>query len=74
MVYGKSLCKKIYRGNGLGKQLIELIEKKTREMDIYELNVSSQYARNFYEKLGYTAVGEIYLDENVEHITLVKKI
>lgn len=72
---GRVCVKKIYRGLGLGKLLIELTERKAKEMEVQELRVSSQlYIRSLYEKMEFKAVGEVYLDENVEHITLVKRI
>lgn len=72
---GRVCVKKIYRGLGLGKLLIELTERKAKEIGVHELRVSSQfYIRELYEKMNFEAVGDVYLEENVEHITLVKKL
>ncbi|KAF8938691.1 acetyltransferase family [Dissophora ornata] len=64
------------RGSGLGRLLMEAIEKYANEnMKLETLALSSQCPRSgFYEKLGYVAQGEIYLDEGQPHIYMVKAL
>ena len=64
------------RGSGLGRLLMEAIEKHvTENMGLETLVLSSQFPRKgFYEKLGYVAQGEIYLDEGQPHIHMVKAL
>ncbi|KAI1294086.1 hypothetical protein EDD11_008224 [Mortierella claussenii] len=62
------------RGSGFGRLLMEAIEKyATDELRFQKLALSSQCPRKgFYEKLGYVAQGEIYLDEGQPHVYMEK--
>ncbi|KAG0325211.1 hypothetical protein BGZ99_000925 [Dissophora globulifera] len=64
------------RGSGLGRLLIESIESYVIEnTDLKTLALSSQVPRQgFYEKFGYTAEGEVYLDEGQPHIYMTKTL
>ena len=58
-----------YRGLHLGNLILRSLEEKAREQGARKTVVSAQCrARLFYEKNGYQASGEIYLDEYCEHI------
>jgi GNAT superfamily N-acetyltransferase len=50
-----------YRKKGVGKQLMQHIEDKAKELNCYRLFIESQYdrktAHKFYEALGYTNYG-----------------
>ena len=62
-----------YRGRGIGAFLMkECIQKAASMGQSSVLSVSAQLrARPFYEKLGFTAEGEPYLDEQCPHIRMV---
>jgi ribosomal protein S18 acetylase RimI-like enzyme len=45
-----------YRGNGYGKQLLEMIRHTHADEDVYVLSDEDPY----YEKLGYTRVGSVF--------------
>ncbi|KAF9104224.1 hypothetical protein BGX27_010192 [Mortierella sp. AM989] len=64
------------RGSGLGRLLMESLEKYAIENCGFEkLVLSSQLPRKgFYEKVGYTAQGEVYLDEGQPHIHMEMKL
>ncbi|KAG0355372.1 hypothetical protein BGZ54_001182 [Gamsiella multidivaricata] len=64
------------RGSGLGRLLMEAVEQHVLENTQFEtLALSSQLPRKgFYEKLGYIAEGEVYLDEGQPHIYMQKKL
>lgn len=63
------------RGKELGRKIIELLESKAAELGAQEVGLSAQVrVKGFYEKLGYQASGEEYLDEYCPHITMKKKI
>lgn len=64
-----------YRGIGIGSAIMSEIEKYCVNMGVESLVLSAQRrARVFYEKLGYKAHGEEYLDEGYPHIEMRKKI
>lgn len=63
------------RNNNLGTKLLLLLEQKAKELDGKKIELSAQIqAKIFYSKLGYQEVGEIFLDEEVEHIKMIKKL
>jgi predicted GNAT family N-acyltransferase len=68
---------KDYRKLGVGKLMMESIEAyvKKQALDLEKLSLSAQLtALKFYERLGYTAYGDIYLDANIEHKSMYKTI
>lgn len=64
-----------YRGAGLGSLMLKLLEEKAREKcgDVIEISAQCQ-AQSFYEKNGYTAMGDIYFDEDRRHIHMEKEL
>lgn len=67
---------KPYRKRGVGRLLMETIEAYARtntDVDVLILGAQLQ-AIPFYEKLGFTAYGEVFLDANIEHRWMKKDI
>ena len=62
----------IPHGVGLGKKLMESALPKIKEaFGADEIILHSQIqAEGFYEKLGFRRVGEVFLEEGIEHITM----
>ena len=62
----------IPHGVGLGKRLMEDAMPKIKEaFGADEIILHSQIqAEGFYEKLGFRRVGEVFLEEGIEHITM----
>jgi predicted GNAT family N-acyltransferase len=57
-----------HRGRGIGAQLMRYIHTYAYEHGFRKLWLEAQcYAIPFYEKLGYVAEGEVFLDANIEH-------
>lgn len=72
---GRIAVDKEYRGSGLGRQVVELMEREIKKLGAKEIFIDSQlHARPFYERIGYTAVGDIFLEEGVKHIKVIKYI
>ena len=65
----------IPHGVGLGKRLMEAAIPKIKEaFGADEITLHSQIqAEGFYEKLGFRRVGEVFLEEGIEHVTMNKK-
>lgn len=63
-----------YRGHGLGRQLIELMEKDISEQNFSAIILDAQLsAESFYHKLGYAAVSEeTFLDAGILHVRMKK--
>ena len=59
----------------LVKKIMKFAEKEIKKDGGTEIEVSAQLrVKNFYKKLGYSEIGEVYLDEYCEHIKMVKKL
>ncbi|PNZ24625.1 acetyltransferase [Staphylococcus petrasii] len=66
---------KEYRKYGYGHALMTATERFAKEQGHHRLVLNAQtQAQGFYEKLGYTSTGEIFLEENIEHIKMYKNI
>jgi len=70
---GRVAIIKDYRGKHLGKEIMEIAECEIKSLNAKQIEVSAQVkVKEFYKKLGYKEVGEIYLDEFCEHVKMVK--
>ncbi|PWJ42208.1 GNAT family N-acetyltransferase [Sediminitomix flava] len=64
-----------FQGKGLGKVLVNFSEVFSYEQDFNEMIVHSRdVAMGFYEKLGYTKVGEPFEEVGIKHFRLEKKL
>ncbi|MYL70305.1 GNAT family N-acetyltransferase [Halobacillus litoralis] len=66
---------KDYRGQSLGKQIIDSMEEVIRDYayDKAKLNAQTQ-AESFYESLGYVTISDTFMDAGIPHVTMVKKL
>ncbi|WP_315523070.1 GNAT family N-acetyltransferase [Pseudoramibacter alactolyticus] len=72
---GRIAVVRAHRGEGLGAQMVMAAEKVLKGRGVPTLQLSAQVrVQSFYEKLGYAAKGENYLDEFCEHITMEKTL
>lgn len=72
---GRIAVTKAYRGQKLGELVMERLEDEARRQQADRITLSAQVrARGFYEKLGYTGYGEIYMDEFCPHIAMEKAL
>ena len=63
------------RGLGLGKKLITFLENEAIQQGYLEFKLGAQtHAVPFYESLGYTTYGEIFMDANIPHLNMYKKV
>ncbi|PLV60104.1 GNAT family N-acetyltransferase [Thermotoga sp. KOL6] len=63
------------RNKGYGRHLMKEIEKEivTRGAKRIVLNAQVR-VKGFYEKLGYTVVGDIFYEANIPHVKMVKVV
>ena len=72
---GRIAVKKQYRGNGIGKMIMKSLIDEAIKMQFAEVWLSSQYhAKGFYEKLGFTEIGDIYKEADIDHVKMMKKL
>lgn len=70
---GRICVKKHLRGMGLGRIIVEELEKKALELNASRIILGAQTrVRGFYETLGYRACGEEYYEEYCPHIPMEK--
>lgn len=76
--YGKleRICiLKEFRGNHYGKDLIAAMEKEIKKQKIDEARLHAQtHAIALYESVGYKVTSEEFMDANIPHVEMVKKI
>ena len=57
-----------HRGRGCGRAVMLALHKIAREVGVRHLTLAAQlHAIGFYERLGYVARGEVFLDAGIEH-------
>ena len=72
-ILGRIAVRAAYRGKNLGKHLVELAESEIVTDGGHKIVLSAQLrAQAFYEKCGFSAVGDIYQDEHCPHIAMEK--
>jgi predicted GNAT family N-acyltransferase len=63
------------RGTGLGRQIMLAMEETARQQGFTKLKLNAQtHAQRFYEKLGYTPVGDVFDEAGIEHIAMEKTL
>tara|TARA_B100000963_G_scaffold79356_1_gene67565 strand:- start:10136 stop:10594 length:459 start_codon:yes stop_codon:yes gene_type:complete len=69
---GRIVTKKNSRGLGLGKEIIkEGVRFLKKEYPSYEIVISAQHRlQHFYIELGFISRGDVYLEDNIDHIQM----
>lgn len=66
---------KPYRKFGLGKIIIKALEEIAEEMGVSQVKLHGQtQAEGFYQKLGYLTSSNIFMEDGIPHILMVKEI
>ncbi|USK71314.1 GNAT family N-acetyltransferase [Peribacillus asahii] len=64
-----------YRKFGLGKVIIKALEEIVKEKGISRVKLHGQaQAEGFYEKLGYQASSDVFMEEGIPHVLMVKEL
>ncbi|MDQ1251272.1 MAG: hypothetical protein QG646_345 [Euryarchaeota archaeon] len=72
---GRISVLKEFRGKQVGKLVVEKLLERAAETEAADVHVHAQtHAVSFYEKFGFMAYGDTFLEANIEHISMVKKI
>ena len=74
MSIGRVVSSPQVRGTGIGRELMEVSIKACYELwDNAPIRIGAQcYLEKFYQSLGFEAEGEIYLEDGIPHIEMVK--
>jgi len=72
---GRIVLDKNYRAQGLGEKLTLACIEKCRVLHGEDITITAQVvSQHFYEKLGFTAIGEIFDEAGIDHIKMVLKL
>lgn len=83
---GRVAVLKPYRGKGIGKVLVDVLEEHLRERkgkagqalrgqtQVESIAHSQAYAQGFYEKSGYVRQGDLFLEDGADHVKMVKQV
>jgi predicted GNAT family N-acyltransferase len=64
-----------YRGQGLGRAIMEALITEARRRGFAETYLTAQtQAKMFYEKLGFAVAGEEFLEAGIPHITMKRRL
>ncbi|PHK49809.1 GNAT family N-acetyltransferase [Staphylococcus edaphicus] len=62
-----------HRKSGNGQLLMQFLENVAKQQGFHKLSLNAQcHAQRFYESLGYKAIGDTFIEENIEHIAMTK--
>lgn len=66
---------KAARGQGVGRRLLEAMLAAAKEQGYGEALLAAQrHAQGFYESLGFTAEGEMFLEAGIDHVWMRKRL
>ena len=72
---GRIAVLKEHRGKGLGGEIVTAAEEEIKKLGGTRTVIHAQLrVKEFYESLGYSAFGEVDLEEGVEHIMMQKNL
>lgn len=76
MSIGRVVTSPAYRGRGFGIELMQLsIDNLYELFGKAPIKIGGQlYLRRFYESFGFVKSSDIYLEDNIEHIEMVKPV
>jgi len=64
-----------FRKHGIGAAVMEELEEVAREADLSKAKLHAQtQAAGFYERLGYKADSDEFMEEGIPHIRMIKKL
>jgi ElaA protein len=75
MSIGRVVCCPTIRGGGLGRELMkEAIERITALFGSKDIRIGAQlYLKKFYEDFGFVAEGEVYIEDGIPHVHMLRK-
>jgi predicted GNAT family N-acyltransferase len=72
---GRMAVAEAARGTGTGSAVLRALEQRARELGLQGIELHAQvHAQRFYERLGYEAFGEQYLEAGILHVSMRKAL
>ena len=65
---GRMAVSQSMRGQGIGRGLLDALVAEARRLKFEEVSLGAQLAAvSFYERAGFTAYGDVFLDAGIDH-------
>lgn len=65
----------IYQGEGIGRELVKYAEKRARDAGYTKIVMHAMlFVVSFYEKLGYKAEGDVFEEQGISFMKMVKTL
>jgi predicted GNAT family N-acyltransferase len=72
---GRMAAEASVRGRGHGAAVLAELHRQAALRGVREIELHAQLtARSFYERAGYTAVGDVYEEAGIAHVTMVRRL
>lgn len=72
---GRAAVAREHRGRGIGAALLAAADRMSLDAGAALIRLHAQTAaRSLYERSGYVAAGEPFLEEGIEHVTMEKRL
>jgi predicted GNAT family N-acyltransferase len=63
------------RGAGVGRSLLDLLVDRARALALPAVELHAQlHAKDFYERAGFEAFGDVYVEAGIEHVGMRKEL
>lgn len=64
-----------YRKHGLGKEILSKLEEIAQSWGANEATLHGQtHAESFYQKLGYSTVSDVFDEDGIDHVKMMKTL
>jgi predicted GNAT family N-acyltransferase len=74
-VVGRMAVDAAARGRGYGAAVLAELHRQAAALGLAEVELHAQLtARGFYERAGYTAVGDVYEEAGIAHVTMRRQL
>ena len=65
----------IYQGEGIGRELVKYAEKRAKEAGYTKIVMHAMlFVVNFYEKMGYHSEGDVFEEQGITFLKMVKNL
>jgi predicted GNAT family N-acyltransferase len=72
---GRMAADAAVRGRGHGAAVLAELHRQAVLRGVAEIELHAQVsARGFYERAGYTAIGEVYQEAGIDHVTMRRRL
>ena len=69
------VTKKLMRKSGVGREVVRALETLAKERGLEQVKLHGQtQAEQFYQKLGYHTASDIFMEDGIEHVVMMKKV